>query len=166
MLEKMMSIENRKFETKCGRVIWESRSVAVCAHVYAEVDGVTYVAVLRRGEKMDNGGLWCMPCGYLDWDESAEQGARREVMEELGIELGGLELIRVDDSPEAYKQNITFAYRAWVDELLELHCDGAAVGEVQDLKWMKVSEVEEHEWAFEHGVMIQRDLMGEFEGRI
>ena len=92
--------------------------------------------------------------------------AVRKLEEELGIELGGLELIRIDDSPEAFKQNITFAYRAWVDELLELHCDGAAVGEVQDLKWMKVSEVEEHEWAFEHGVMIQRDLMGEFEGRI
>ncbi len=156
------SMKNKRYMTTCGKEIWDNRSAAVCVHVYSWRGGEVYVAALKRGEGMDQGGLWCMSCGYLDWDETLEEGARREVREELGLELGGMALLRIDDSPAAHKQNITVTYRSWVDDLLELNSDGAEDGEVQELRWIKVTELGDYEWAFGHAEMIQRDMAGDF----
>ena len=163
LTNEFMDNENKRYETVCGEVVFHSRSVAVCVHIYAEVEGEMYVAALQRGERMDHGGMWCMPCGYLDWNESAETGARREVMEELGIKpdaLGELEFLGVEDEPEAYKQNITFVYRARVDGLLALCSAGAAEGEVQEMRWMNVTEVREgkHVGACGHDTSMLQEL--------
>lgn len=31
-------------------------------------------------------GLWCIPCGRLEWDEDVRAGAMRELLEETGLE--------------------------------------------------------------------------------
>ena len=31
-------------------------------------------------------GLWCIPCGRLEWDEDVRAGALRELMEETGVQ--------------------------------------------------------------------------------
>lgn len=41
-------------------------------------------------------GAWDVPGGFLDEGEEPEHGARREIREELGLELGELELFMVD----------------------------------------------------------------------
>ncbi|NRD76751.1 NUDIX domain-containing protein [Bacillus sp. BRMEA1] len=40
-------------------------------------------------------GVWGLPGGLLELEESAEEAARREVYEETGIEVGQLELVGV-----------------------------------------------------------------------
>ena len=30
---------------------------------------------------------WCIPCGYVEWDEDVREAARREVQEETGLEV-------------------------------------------------------------------------------
>ena len=32
-------------------------------------------------------GMWCIPCGHLEWNEDVRQAARREVGEETGLEI-------------------------------------------------------------------------------
>ena len=32
-------------------------------------------------------GMWCIPCGYVEWDEDLRDTARREVLEETGLEV-------------------------------------------------------------------------------
>lgn len=32
-------------------------------------------------------GLWCIPCGRLEWDEDVRDGAIREFLEETGLEV-------------------------------------------------------------------------------
>lgn len=31
-------------------------------------------------------GMWCIPCGYVEWDEDVREAARRELSEETGYE--------------------------------------------------------------------------------
>jgi ADP-ribose pyrophosphatase YjhB (NUDIX family) len=31
-------------------------------------------------------GSWCIPCGYVEWNEEVRQAARRELQEETGLE--------------------------------------------------------------------------------
>jgi ADP-ribose pyrophosphatase YjhB (NUDIX family) len=33
------------------------------------------------------GGLWCIPCGRLEWDEDVREAAIREFREETGLEV-------------------------------------------------------------------------------
>ncbi len=32
-------------------------------------------------------GLWCIPCGRLEWDEDVREGATREFLEETGLQV-------------------------------------------------------------------------------
>jgi ADP-ribose pyrophosphatase YjhB (NUDIX family) len=51
--------------------------------------------VLRDGERILLGrrargpyaGLWCIPCGYVEWDEDIRAAARREMGEETGLSV-------------------------------------------------------------------------------
>lgn len=43
----------------------------------------------QRSASIHFGGTWSVPGGALDFGETAEEGARREVDEELGMGLGG-----------------------------------------------------------------------------
>ena len=32
-------------------------------------------------------GMWCIPCGYVEWDEDVKQAAKRELKEETGLDV-------------------------------------------------------------------------------
>lgn len=55
------------------------------------------VLLVRRG-KPPRLGLWSLPGGAQHVGERAEAAARRELLEETGIEVGGLELAAVVDA--------------------------------------------------------------------
>lgn len=66
----------------CGFVVYLDPKVA-CA-VLIERGG--QVLLVRRRHKPGR-GLWCLPCGFEDADESPEQAARREAREEIGLDV-------------------------------------------------------------------------------
>ncbi|WP_054711857.1 NUDIX hydrolase [Bacillus sp. JCM 19041] len=47
-------------------------------------------------------GTWSVPGGFLELGESTEEAARREVLEETGIEVGKLDLIDVISGKEYF----------------------------------------------------------------
>ena len=55
------------------------------------------VLLVRRG-KPPNVGSWTLPGGAQELNETVEQGARRELMEETGVEVGPLQLAAVVDN--------------------------------------------------------------------
>lgn len=75
----------------CNRAVFANSRPT--AGVLIEREGK--LLLIRRGAAPAQ-GAWDVPGGFLDEGEQPEHGARREIREELGLELGVLELFMVD----------------------------------------------------------------------
>ena len=72
-------------------------------------------------------GLWTFPGGYVDWGESVAAAARREMREEVGLDLepGGLVgIYSYEDAPV-----VIVAYHVTVPDGLEAEADAHEVSE-------------------------------------
>ena len=60
--------------------------------------GQRHVDPIKASSEMHGEGTWTMPGGKLHFGESFEEGAKREVMEETGVEINAsdLEVIRLE----------------------------------------------------------------------
>jgi 8-oxo-dGTP diphosphatase len=61
----------------CGWVHYRNPSTGVAVIIMTE-EG------LWLGRRRSGG--WCIPCGHVEWDETVEQAAHREALEEIGLE--------------------------------------------------------------------------------
>ena len=57
-----------------------------------------HVLLVQRGNEPFR-GHWALPGGFLEQDELLEDGARRELREETGLEVGTLEQLGAYDTP-------------------------------------------------------------------
>ncbi len=95
-------------------------------------------------QRADTGG-WGLPGGFMEPGESLEETARREVMEEVGLELDELTLMGVFSGPEQYFRypngdqvfNVTTVYtaraRGWALQLDPEEVTTARLFSVHDL---------------------------------
>ena len=100
-----------------GREHWVSRSIAVVVFVFArDIYNQEYILAEQRGTGTPDPeyiGKYCVPCGYLDYDETIVQAAQRELMEETGLNFPTIDfkLLNINDLPKSDKrQNVTFRY--------------------------------------------------------
>ena len=72
----------------CGFVHYTGPAAGVAVLV---VDGNRVLLCRRRADVLE-GGKWCLPCGYVEYDEDYLTAALREVQEETGlaVELQGI----------------------------------------------------------------------------
>lgn len=66
----------------CGLVAYRNPAVGVAVVLR---DGP--LVLLGRRARGAYAGLWCVPCGYVEWDEDVRDAARRELREETGLEV-------------------------------------------------------------------------------
>lgn len=150
-----------QFNNRPNQAVYLSRSVVVLAVPMFKIRGQNTVCVplARRSEKVElYRGFLGLPCGYLDWDESASEAVIREVWEELGIALtqfgapmsGSLEqpYFVFSDPAGDEKQNVTlrFRFQFEVDELPPLRDSDEAT----DCQWVEVRRAAEMDLAFNH----------------
>jgi 8-oxo-dGTP diphosphatase len=70
------------------------------------------LVLIKRGHP-PHYGQWALPSGYIEADESSEQAAVRECLEETGLEIEIIELFGVDSFPEgSLSSGIIIFYRA------------------------------------------------------
>ena len=143
---------------------WISRSCAVLViPFFHTLSGEAYVPLGKRADCMpQHPGSWGLPCGYLDWDESLAACGRREVFEEIGLELGALDIRPQPDYVASEPmtdslQNVThrFIVHKFLDnEALPLLKPGR---EVSEARWFDVSKLREDtlDYAFNHLDIIQ-----------
>lgn len=160
---------NSIHHTKDGQTIWKSRSVAIVAHVVYIKNNVPYYLIGLRGETMDHGGKYNIPCGYLDWDEDMRSGMHREIWEEAGLditmhdsigfgkainEIGAILYDRTYDNPwdintkpgDDKIQNVTLhaglVVKLWDDvPMPKLSLDNMEPGESMGAYWMTFEDV-------------------------
>jgi len=68
----------------CGWIHFRDPGVGAAVLV-RDADG--RVLLVKRGPEATRPGLWCIPCGYVDYGEAVEDAAAREVEEETGLRV-------------------------------------------------------------------------------
>jgi ADP-ribose pyrophosphatase YjhB (NUDIX family) len=172
-------MENLKMlHPKTGEVIYYSRSVAVVG-VLSYTNPITkddYFLIVKRGNKedLDCKGQYCLPCGYLDWDETTEQAVAREVMEETKIKTNPKKwkLLGIDSNP-INKQNISmfYGYNITDEELSPdipkngvIFTNNTPQCEIEQAEWLGVNTnidnlFKKEQWAFEHDLIIKKMII-------
>lgn len=67
----------------CGFVLFRNPVVGAAVVVMNKGN----ILLGRRAENRSLAGLWCIPCGYVEWGEDVREAAPRECLEETGLEI-------------------------------------------------------------------------------
>lgn len=119
-------------------------SVTADAVLFAEKDGQTYVLLIQRGNDPYK-GYWAFPGGFLNMDETVARCAERELEEETGIRLTGMQLVGLYSDVERDPRGrvITAAYTAMTTMPEAVAADDAAAA-----RWWPLSALPQ--LAFDH----------------
>ena len=149
---------------------WISRAVAVVGVIFAIKENNMHVLITKRSDKMrDEPNKHCVPCGYLDWDETCFDAMHREVYEETNLYLPDYkdylvynnkqQPIYIKDSPSDNRQNVSMIYLSVYNfnprpDLFPIDIENYTTNEVKLVKWMPLIEFYSNynnmEWAFHH----------------
>lgn len=119
---------SRRHCTQCDRIWYRNPTVGVAVIV---LDRRGVLLVRRRC------GRWCIPCGHVEWHETIEDAARRELREETGLDV---ELDRVYSvqsnfhDPRHHTVGIWYVGRNPTGDL-------RAGDDAQDTKWWPINQL-------------------------
>ena len=153
---------NYKFCPKCGasliRVMEHEYSrlqCSSCKFVFYQNSKPTASALIIDEDKVLLGrrniepskGMWDIPGGFLEPGEHPEDGMRREIMEETGLQVKIVDMLGfiMDDYGEDKQPTLNICYI--VKKASETERPG---DDLEELKWFKISELPE-EIAFKNG---------------
>ena len=127
-------------------------SVTADAVLFAERAGEVFVLLIRRGNEPYK-GCWAFPGGFLNMDETVARCAERELEEETGIKLTGMQLVGIYSDVERDPRGrvITAAYSAMTTMPEATAADDAAAAQWWPLKSLP-------QFAFDHETIL-RDAM-------
>ena len=133
-------LDDWSFCPRCGGTLTSAEEGLVCGgcgeHYYANsIPGAQGIlerdgrVLLARRALEPRRGHWDLPGGFLRETEAATDGLRREFLEETGLEVEPVELMRIDVEPYAGRHvfSVTWIVRA--------DGDPVAADDVDELRW-------------------------------
>ena len=148
------------------RTLYDGRYCAVSGFFFAVVDGKYSVLAEKRGEGTpDFQGMWCCPCGFLEGDENAKEGIKRETYEETGIEVeyDKIRFVEAETEPSLCNNgNVTLRHTGFLGKKEKIDRElwegnrGGEQEEVAEVAWIPLPHVDRYEWAFGHAEVIKK----------
>ncbi len=131
--------------------------VTVDLVVLAEVGGEPAALLVRRGSE-PFAGRWALPGGFVDIEEGLEAAARRELVEETGLDLTGVELEQLgaygDPDRDPRHRIISVAWLARVAEPVAV----TGGDDAAEARWHPVRELRGQPLAFDHEQILAAGL--------
>lgn len=123
-------------------------SITADSVLFAEQDGQIFVLLIQRGNDPYK-GCWAFPGGFLNMDETVARCAERELEEETGIVMSGMQLVGIYSDVERDPRGrvITAAYTAITTMPQATAADDAA-----DAKWWPINDLPH--LAFDHETIL------------
>lgn len=107
--------------------------------------------IQRKGEPFDK--KWALPGGFVEYGETVEQAAIREVKEEVGIDVELKELLGVysepDRDPRGHVISIVFIGKKKSGKEKKGK-------EIRDLMWASLDKTDRIKFAFDHARIIEK----------
>ncbi len=147
-------LENRKIHcSSCGFLFYQNTAAAVAVLLEC---GEEYVIMKRARDP--GKGMLDLPGGFVDPDESAEEACRREIKEELGVDVYNLRYITSHGNTYPYK-GITYKT---CDLLFTGECRTREFvlqeHEIQGVVFMRKGELPLEDFAFESLKIMLKEL--------
>lgn len=80
LIEKQYHTRNRLYCDRCKVIHYRNPTVGVAVLM---IEDDELLLVKRLGSY---GGMWCIPCGHVEWGEDVRSAAKREFKEETGLD--------------------------------------------------------------------------------
>lgn len=116
------------------------------------------ILLVKRTNKILEGGKWGLVGGFVDRDENIKEAASREILEETGWTVSNVELLKINDypnRPHEDRQNIAFVLYCEAEEKT-----GSGDWESDDQQWFELESIPvKEEIAFDHYQNIQDYLV-------
>ena len=80
--DRLHTLDGRLVCQGCSYIFYRNPAVGVAVIVQKE-----RTILLGRRARGPYKGAWCIPCGYLEWGEEVRAGAKREFLEETGLQV-------------------------------------------------------------------------------
>lgn len=94
----------------CNHIVFFDPKVAVATLILQDEQ---VLLVKRAGDPKK--GFWALPAGFIEWDEDPKEAARRECLEETGLDVTIDRLVDVFHTPDdGGLADIVIAYAAYI----------------------------------------------------
>ena len=115
---------------------------------YRKADILNVLLIRRKNDPFHN--QWALPGGFLEENESMEEGAKRELAEETGLKIEKLQQVGAFGTlgRDPRGRTISIAFVGLVDEKAKVKASDDAV----EAKWFNLSDLPE--MAFDHSEII------------
>lgn len=122
--------------------------------VHAIVEDNGKLLLVKRAGPILESGKWSLPGGFLDRDETAEQGVLRELKEETGWEGEIISWFRINtypDRPHEDRQNVAFDFLVRPVKKID-----KSDTESSKVEWIPIEKLLSFDqFAFDHGESIR-----------
>jgi len=131
---------------------WPRPAVAADCVVFSDDNGITKVLLIRRGAEPFK-GMWALPGGHLDENESAEQAISREMEEETNLTGLNFEQLhtysRFGRDPRGWVVSVVFTSHIALEEAIYAKAGDDAI----QLEWFDINDLPD--LAFDHNEAIE-----------
>lgn len=140
----MIHDERSKRCPRCGFTYYLNASAANAALIF---NGCGELLVVRRGRDPQKGML-DLPGGFCDFGETAEEGVRREVREETGMEVRAVRYLLSRPNTYEYSGFVVHTVDLFFACEVEGGCEPCAMDDAAEVMWVRPDELHIQDFAF------------------